>query len=524
MPSAAPLAVPATMCPATFATSARPCPATFAPFFHFSLVSSSTATVPFAQREIHAHFPSREVTGSDAMTQTDPRDAYPGNTMRRFPVFPVTLTLASAMVLALSTSPAQAARSLPEFPFPDYASVDYTQIPIQETGVVDVVADGDTIRFIENGATEYVTVRLLGINTPEVRGFYSRNREEDMCGAVAATDLLASLLPPGWPVQLRSLNAGSVGFDGRLQRYVFAWNPVTNAYDLDVQAAIASAGLAMWFTVADEAALSYTYAVLTSQAQLEQRGIWDPQFCGPIEQPEASLSVIAHWNAGGNDNANPNGEYAIVRNTGGSPVDLSGWLLRDSSLTNWFTFPDGSVLAPDDYRVVHAGLGIPGQPNPRDLYMGSPSALLANTSTDRFTGDGVYLLDRATAMRSWFEWPCVLDCTDPAQGILRITDVNPIATAKRPARAANQEYIVIENRGKTEINLDGYYLRYRGASYPFLVNSRIAPGQKMTVFIGKGQPTRRTQYWGREGPLLRNKSGTVDLLSERNVPISSKTW
>jgi hypothetical protein len=29
--------------------------------------------------------------------------------------------------------------------------------------VVDVVADGDTIRFIENGATEYVTVRLLCI-------------------------------------------------------------------------------------------------------------------------------------------------------------------------------------------------------------------------------------------------------------------------------------------------------------------------------------------------------------------------
>jgi len=173
---------------------------------------------------------------------------------------------------------------------------------------------------------------------------------------------------------------------------------------------------------------------------------------------------------------------------------------------------------------VHIGPGTPGSPNPRDLYMGSPSALLANTSTDRFTGDGVYLLDRSTAMRSWFEWPCVLDCTDPAQGNLEISAVNPVTTAKRPARAANQEYIVIANRGKTEINLDGYYLKYRAATYPFIVDSRLAPGRKLTVFIGKGVPTKRVQYWGRERPLLRNKSGSVELLSERNVPIASKTW
>ncbi|HEV8023428.1 MAG TPA: thermonuclease family protein, partial [Candidatus Nanopelagicales bacterium] len=218
-----------------------------------------------------------------------------------------------------------AAQTSEPFPFPDYTAVDYTQIPIQETGVVDVVADGDTIRFIENGSSDYVTVRLLGINTPEVRGFYNKHREEDMCGAVAATELLSSMLPPGWPVQLRSLRKESSGFDGRLRRYVFAWNPATQAYDLDVQAVIAQAGLAMWFTVADEAALSYPYAVLISQAQLARRGIWDPNYCGPIEQPEASLSVIAHWNAAGNDNANPNGEYVIVRNTGAGPIDISGW-------------------------------------------------------------------------------------------------------------------------------------------------------------------------------------------------------
>lgn len=127
-------------------------------------------------------------------------------------------------------------------------------------------------------------------------------------------------------------------------------------------------------------------------------------------------------------------------------------------------------------------------------------------------------------MRFWFEWPCVIGCTDPAQGKLTITKVNPFSTAKKPGRAANQEYIVIRNTSRREFNLDGYYLSYLGASYPFLVDSRIKPGKSLTVFIGKGTPTRTQQFWDRSGTLLRDSGGTVRLLSETNVPISSKSW
>ncbi|MGB1079511.1 MAG: thermonuclease family protein, partial [Candidatus Nanopelagicales bacterium] len=87
------------------------------------------------------------------------------------------MTVLCLGALSVVGAAAHAAPSTP-FPFPDYSTVDYTQVPIQETGVVDVVADGDTFRFIEDGSSSYVTVRLLGINTPEVRGFYNKNREE----------------------------------------------------------------------------------------------------------------------------------------------------------------------------------------------------------------------------------------------------------------------------------------------------------------------------------------------------------
>ncbi len=406
---------------------------------------------------------------------------------------------------------------------PNSTQIRYLDIPIQETGVVDVVADGDTFRFIENGTSAYVTVRLLGVNTPEIRGFNNVHRDTDMCGGAEATDVLKSVLRPGSKVQLRSLDKTSEN-RGRIQRYAFAWNPLTEQYDIDVQAVVAQSGLAMWFTVKNESALSYQYRVMIAQTQIEKRGIWNPDLCGPLEQSDAKISVIVNWDAEGNDNENINGEFITVRNIGDQDVDLTGWLLRDSSLTGWFYFPGGSVLAPNDFRVVHAGVGANGTPNPRDLYMGSDTALFPNTQSGLFLGDGAYLLDRDTAMRSYYEYPCVLDCSDPLQGVLRITKVNAVATAKSLAARANQEYIKIKNEGTISALLDGYYLRRGLSTYPFIANSKIYPGETLTVRIGKGTPTRSTQYWGRASTLLRDSGDRVALMSNRNVTISAKAW
>jgi endonuclease YncB( thermonuclease family) len=429
---------------------------------------------------------------------------------------PFVTATALALVLTLLSPAAQADT-------PDPGQLRYLEIPIQETGVVDLVADGDTFRFIESGTSEYVTIRLLGVNTPEVRGFNNVHRDKDMCGGAEATDVLKSVLQPGTKVQLRSLDKSSEN-RGRIRRYAFAWNPLTERYDIDVQAVVAQSGLAMWFTIKNEAFLSYQYRVMIAQTQIEKRGIWNPNYCGPLEQPNADISVIVNWDAEGNDNENVNGEFVVVRNIGDQDVDLTGWLLRDSSLIAWFYFPGGSVLAPNDFRVVHVGKGVSGTPNPRDLYMGSDTALFPNVVAGLFLGDGAYLLDRNTAMRSYNEYPCVLDCSDPLQGVLRITEVNPVATAKRVAKRANQEYVRIRNDGLVPALLDGYYLRRGVSTYPFLVNSVIEPGRSLTVRIGKGTPTRVTQYWGKDSTLLRDRGDRVALMSNRNVTINANAW
>jgi len=399
---------------------------------------------------------------------------------------------------------------------------DYRTIPIRETGVVVQVADGDTILFRADGSEEIERVRLLGNNTPEVRGFEGQNFEADQCGGPEASELLASILPPGTAVQLRSLNVDSTS-RGRLQRFVFALNPATGEFDIDPQAIVARAGLAMWFTIRSEASMSATYRLLIEQAQRENLGIWNPEFCGPIEQPDAQLSVIVVWDAPGNDALNVNGESMIVRNIGNSPVDVSGWLLRDSSLEGWFTFPQGQVIAPNDYRVVFVGQG---ESRERSLFLGSLTPIFANVQYRPFIGDGAYLLDRATAVRTYFQYPCVLDCDqDPLLRRVAITAVQPFVTpGSRGTEAANQEYIDVRNISRQPVLMDGAFLRVGAATYPFLANTVIAPGNRVRVRIGPGTPTRRTQYWGRPRPLLPDRGAVAQLLSASNVEISRFRW
>jgi hypothetical protein len=280
----------------------------------------------------------------------------------------------------------------------------------------------------------------------------------------------------------------------------------------------------MWFTVDQEAVLAHQYRLIVAQAQRGGRGIWDPHHCGPLEQPDAQVALTTSWDAPGADNQNLNGEFVIVRNVGATDVDLSGWLLRDSSLTSWFYFPSGTLIRPGDYRVVHVGSGSPGAPSTRDLYMNSTEPLFPNPEDGKFLGDGAYLLDHKTAVRFYDEYPCFLSCADPLRGTVSIAKVQPVSQSRIASRAANEEFVVIKNRGAVPVLLDGYYLRRRVSTYPFPPDTRIMPGGILTVRIGKGSPSSTIQYWGRPAPLLTNNHDSVALISHTNVVLSSKRW
>jgi endonuclease YncB( thermonuclease family) len=401
------------------------------------------------------------------------------------------------------------------------AQDDAAQIPIRETGTVLRINDGDTFEMIPDGSSTPVRVRMLGINTPEVTGWKNAHFDKDMCGGPQAYQYLSSILPLGSKVQLRSNSAESTN-RGRILRYAFAQNPATGAFDVDLQQAVARQGLAMWFSLEGESTMARTYRGVVDEAQAAGIGIWNPSFCTSMEQPDARLAMTVIWDSPGNDAQTLNQESVIIRNVGPSAVDVSGWLLRDSSLEAWLEFPAGTVLPPGDYLVAHSGTGVNGG---RDFYMQATSPIFPNLVAGQFIGDGAYLLDRSTTPRAWFEYPCLSDCvSDPLKGRVVISKVNPIAGPGSAAKRANMEYVVVSNASNESVLLDGYFLRRNVSTYPFLPNTRLAPGKSLTVRIGRGQATANTQYWGMTHTLLDDKGDSVQLLSSSNVQISQKKW
>lgn len=102
------------------------------------------------------------------------------------------------------------------------ADPDRSASPVREGGehgTVAYVVDGDTIAVTRDGGTEAERVRLIGIDTPELR----HGKEPDVCWAAEARDELRALLPEGTEVSL-SADPSQPDVDkyGRLLRYVDA--------------------------------------------------------------------------------------------------------------------------------------------------------------------------------------------------------------------------------------------------------------------------------------------------------------
>jgi endonuclease YncB( thermonuclease family) len=387
-----------------------------------------------------------------------------------------------------------------------------------ETGTVVSVMDGDTFTFKEEGTGILSNVRLIGVNTPEVTGFQNKHYPKNYCGSLEASSYLKSILPPGTKVQLWS-NSKESSNRGRIQRTVMAFNSQTGQYDTDIAARVLQAGWGLWFTVGNEPTRSAEYRRLFESAFASKSGIWRPGLCGPLEQPSASLSLRIVWDAAGNDAVNVNGEYTVILNTG-ETVDLSGWLLRDSSIEYWFTFPQGSVLPPGGRFIVHAGQGIS---NGTDFYMGSPIPIFPNVTPGSFLGDGIYLTDRSDAYRFIRVYPC-LDCVpDTLAGALSILKVNP-KVPKGTVDRANAEYVRIVNRSLSPVCLDGYFIRRKVSTYNFPPGTCLGPNAKVTVRIGKGADAPGQLHWGQASTLLNDAHDCVELVSDLNVVLDFRRW
>ncbi|WP_423224526.1 thermonuclease family protein [Candidatus Amarolinea aalborgensis] len=255
------------------------------------------------------------------------------------------------------------------------------------------VIDGDTIDVRVGG--QVVSVRLLGINTPEVPGPY---RTAQCFGNEASAN--AKRLLAGATVYLQDdPQQDDKDQYGRWLRYV--WLSDGRLFNLE---AIAQ-GFALEYTYYKERPYSLNRVFRDAQrlAQEQQLGLWSPQTCdGDIKRPPLSATTVAHTPAvrptlaatavmrtptaapAATRSANSSiaitgmkyaggDEVVTLTNQGTALQSLDGWRLQSYGgspcrpvSTQVFVFPTDFTLEPGASVRVHSGPQAVNKP-PTDL-------------------------------------------------------------------------------------------------------------------------------------------------------------
>ncbi|KTG30945.1 lamin tail domain-containing protein [Haloferax profundi] len=277
-----------------------------------------------------------------------------------------------------------------------------TSSPTGETATGDVsvdvveVVDGDTIKVVmPDGARE--TVRLLGVDTPEV---YGENTPDEFEG-VPDTDEGAACLRDaghdasdfakdrlsGETVELRfDEKAGERGYYGRLLAYVVVDGAEFN-YELLTN------GHARFYESSFEERERYERA--ERDARERGVGLWacateGSAAGGSDASTDDGFAVTVVADAPGNDNDNLNEEYVTFRNDGDEVLDLSGWTVSDAAGAT-YTFAEGTELSPGGVLRLHTGSGTDSA---EDVYWGRSGAVWNNggdTITVRDASGGTVL-------------------------------------------------------------------------------------------------------------------------------------
>ena len=355
------------------------------------------------------------------------------------------------------------------------------------TGDVLAVGDGDTfVVRLTSGAIQ--TIRIAGVNTNEV------NRTPK-CYADEATARLKQLIE-GKTVRLEADDPNSRA-EGRPIRHVFVGS--TNVAETLLREGY---GVALIFMEEIDYAADYLHAFW--DAADAGVGLHDPGLCGG-STGMSGLEMITNGDASGSEASNPNGEWVLLRNTGSSSFDLTGWQLKDSALEFW-SFPNNTVIPAGGSLQIHAGHG---SDNAQHKYMGFGYSIYSGI-------DGAFLLDPQGDIRLFDYWPCRGICDGPgALSPLIIDEVNWDAPGNDDLDP-NGEWIKVKNVGTSSVDLQDWHLE----SYPWIVysaDSRVmAPGSTVTFYVGHGTNTATKVYWGQDKSILNTEGDAVALFDPSN--------
>lgn len=376
--------------------------------------------------------------------------------------------------------------------------------------VVDV-NDGDTIDvdLAGDGSRRHYAVRFIGVQAmEETRYSHTPSKRRGQCHALEATNLVERLMRLGHHRVRLAAQAARRDSRGRLFRSVAVR---IGGHWQDVGETEMAQGVTLWMHVAGETAWNRRYNALGQEAAGKHIGMWNPITCGSGPSQSAPLKVWVMSDPLGPDTVNINSEYIAIRNLSpNQPVPLARWWVRDSGLRR-FTFPRGTVLAPGHTITVHSGHG---RAHGDAFFWGLPGTIFENSANGGDAGDGAYLFDPKGDLRAYMVYPCLVACSDPNQGAIRVIQ-----------HAVGREYVLVRNVSNHAVDLYGYELRTPGG-YAFGPDSVVEPGESVEVDV-MGDPssdTRLVRHMGIDGPYLPDRGGAISVTTFDEIVLACDSW
>jgi len=300
---------------------------------------------------------------------------------------------------------------------------------IWETGTVQAVTDGDTVEV--KTCRGVLEVRQIGIQATET----SKPTHISQCGADEATNLMRKMLPIGSEVQLRATNeASSNNYQevARPFRTIYAKDS-EGEFTIDVQAKLLAAGLSLWFpNSTNEYFHNLEYLTLLNNAAEGKVGLWSKTLCPNDATPLDPIDLWVNSDSPLSDE-NVFGEYVLLHNKTDKEIDISNWSIRDTSLElrdEKFAFSPGTRIAAQQVLTIYLGEPIANYPlSSGEISFGLTSPILQNatSNSDKFTGDGIYLMSPRTIkgggnIRAWLHRPCIPNDCDVPEWVVKNSD------------------------------------------------------------------------------------------------------
>ena len=373
---------------------------------------------------------------------------------------------------------------------------------------VVTVHDGDTIDVRLGGSRR--RVRITGINAMEQRVYSNRpGRRRGECHALAATARLERLIRAGGGVVRLAAQDPSSRAGGRLRRAVAV--RIRGRW-VEVARVLLAEGHGLWLPNNVEYSWNRDYSEVAERAAARGVRLWDPDSCGRGPSQGSPLRLWVNWDAEGEDNDNPNGEWVRIKNLDTTrAVSLGRWWLRDAALRR-IRFPASARVPAGGTITVRVGRG---PATGSEFFWGLADAAFENATDDeRAMGDGAYLFDPQGDLRAWMTYPCRVLCSQPLPGL------------EMSARPSGSESVTLRNGGGSAIDLEGFRLASPRYFYEFDADSRIEPGEALVVEVG-GSPredSRLVKHWGLRRSIFDDRADRVRLETFGGAVLACHAW